>query len=74
MKQQLSTFITEMQAIDQSTNELILWEGPKIVTSTWFEAETICKERFPYLKVIGKLEEEFPLYDDNTIIVTLNLN
>lgn len=74
MKPQLSTFITEMQAIDQETNEIFLWEGPKIVTSTWFQAEIICKEQFPYLKVIGKLEEELPIYDDNTIIVNLNLN
>lgn len=54
----MSTYVTEIKALDPVTRELKTWAGDYVEAESFEEAENWCKNNKGYLKVIGELIKE----------------
>jgi len=67
----MKTYITALQAIDNTDGLLKQFVGQNIMANNIDEAEEICNNSFPFLSVLG---EKICEYDENMDIVDVSLN
>jgi len=67
----MKTYITTLQAIDNTDGLLKQFIGQNIMANNIDEAEEICSTSFPYLFVLG---EKICEYDENMNEVDVSLN
>jgi len=67
----MKTYITTLQAIDNTDGLLKQFIGQNIMANSHNEAEEICINSFPFLSVLG---EKICEYDENMNEVDVSLN
>jgi len=67
----MKTYITTLQAIDNTDGLLKQFIGQNIMANNIDEAEEICINSFPFLSVLG---EKICEYDENMNEVDVSLN
>jgi len=67
----MKTYITTLQAIDNTDGLLKQFIGQNIIANNFDEAEAICNVLHPYLSVLG---EKICEYDENMNEVDVSLN
>jgi len=59
-------WVTEIKALNPSTNQMKVWGGPNIPGITKLDAEQYCQNNgLGYCKIIGELIEEIPCKNDS---------
>lgn len=54
----MNLYVTEIKAINPNTNELTLWEGPRVKGISLQDAQNYCDNNIGYCKVVGLLVTE----------------
>jgi len=67
----MKTYITTIQAIDNTDGLLKQFIGQNIIANNFDEAEEICINQYPFLSVLG---EKICEYDENMNEVDVSLN
>jgi len=67
----MKTYITTLQAIDNTDGLLKQFIGQNIMANNFDEAKEICNTSYPFLTVLG---EKICEYDENMGIVDVSLN
>jgi len=67
----MKTYLTALQAIDNTDGLLKQFIGQNIMANNIDEAEEICTNQYPFLSVLG---EKICEYDENMEIVDVSLN
>jgi len=67
----MKTYLTALQAIDNTDGLLKQFIGQNIIANNFDEAEEICINQYPFLSVLG---EKICEYDENMEIVDVSLN
>jgi len=67
----MKTYITTLQAIDNTDGLLKQFIGQNIMANNFDEAEEICNTQYPFLSVLG---EKICEYDENMNEVDVSLN
>jgi len=67
----MKTYITTLQAIDNTDGLLKQFVGQNIMANNIDEAEEICSNQYPFLIVLG---EKICEYDENMNEVDVSLN
>jgi len=67
----MKTYITTLQAIDNTDGLLKQFIGQNIIANNIDEAEEICNNQYPFLSVLG---EKICEYDENMNEVDVSLN
>lgn len=62
----MNLYVTEIKATNPHTNELLLWEGPRVKGISFEDAQNYCDNNIGYCKVVGLLVAEISS-DDNRI-------
>jgi len=67
----MKTYLTALQAIDNTNGLLKQFIGQNIMANNFDEAEEICINQYPFLSVLG---EKICEYDENMNEIDVSLN